>query len=379
MFQGIEIRNFGAFAPKGQIVPLGDLTYIVGPNNSGKSTILSAYFALASLSSRQGMNLPPVNSPINSSTMGRLSQPFFSDNDFNIMRLSDLLKFHSGEDASYAKANNGPILIRVHGTFDKVESALTLRLDEFPSFQTYNIILEGKEAGRRGLYSALQNTWIFPSYRTFAGPSLQVGTHRVNNINFGLDGSNMIQFLLERYTSRDDKWSIAESWLKRVDPNIGILKSPLKGLSASVETGINLDGASFDVNIAQSGSGLQRALQIICAIVFSPSNSVILIEEPEMNLNPAAQEILVDLFNTAVNQWQKQIIVTTHSWDMILEAYSDIGPQSNGRGKDHVATNAESFRLVKLSSPDGCVYAESYDLRTKKFDQLKIDFKRSLG
>ncbi|MDG7002151.1 MAG: AAA family ATPase [Nitrososphaerota archaeon] len=381
MFKGIEIKNFGIFGKEGQSVPLGNLTYLVGPNNSGKSTVLSAYTAIATLQYHTGISLPPVNSHQRiASIRSHLNSPFFGTQAFRQNGyIADLLKFQNGNDAVFGKQTRQPISLRVNGNFGGDDSALGILLEDFPNFVNVATTLEGSEQANKSLYSALQKSWVFPSYRTFAMPSLQVGSLGTNNMNFGQNGSGMIQFLLERFTSRDDKWEIAEKWLKRIDPNVSILKAPLRGLNASVETGVRLQESTFDVNIAQSGSGIQRALQIICAVVFSDSNSVILIEEPEMNLHPLAQDVLVDLFNTAVNEWGKQIIITTHSWDMILEVYSDIGMQSNGRGEDHVSTKAENFQLTKLTSSEGRAVVESYDLTSTPFDRLKTDFKRLWG
>ena len=380
MFTDIEIRNFGAFPANGQHVPLGNITYIVGPNNSGKSTILSAFLSLATIPLRHGAQLPAVNSVKPTSAGGNFVTPFFGPQAFSRNdELYEFLKFQNGSDATFAKKRDDSMFFGLSGAFSDGNAKFGLFLRGYPDFRSFNLVLDGSEEACKSLYSALANTWVFPSNRTFAGPSLQVGTRNANNLGFGQSGSNMIQFLLEKYTSRDSRWESAEEWLRKIDPNVELLKSPLRGLFASVETTIKLQDESFDINITQSGSGIQRALQIICAIVFSENNSVIIIEEPEMNLHPSAQEVLVDLFNTAANEWRKQIIITTHSWDMILEIYSDIGLQSKGRGSSHVRTNGENFRMAKLSSQNGKAEVESYDMAKKTFDQLKSDFKRLWG
>ncbi len=137
------------------------------------------------------------------------------------------------------------------------------------------------------------------------------------------DGSNVVTFLLERYTKRDPLWEEAESWLKRIVPEFSMLKSPLSGRLGSVET--ELANSGVDINLAYQGTGTQKALSAIAALVFSPGGSTIIIEEPEIHLHPRSQEVLVDLFNTAVTKWNKQVIITTHSWDMLLPFISDIG------------------------------------------------------
>src|SRR5947208_13777201 len=78
-------------------------------------------------------------------------------------------------------------------------------------------------------------------------------------------GSNIVTYLLERFTSRDPKWSLAEEWLRRIDPKLSILKSPLRGAQGSVET---QQTSGFDVNVAYQGTGIQKTLTVIAGSVF---------------------------------------------------------------------------------------------------------------
>jgi predicted ATP-dependent endonuclease of OLD family len=81
------------------------------------------------------------------------------------------------------------------------------------------------------------------------------------------------------------------------------------------------------------GTGMQNAIIIISAIIFSPPGSTICIEEPENFLHPRSQEVLVDLFNYASNKLDKQIIFSTQSYEMgMLPFISDIG---KGSERDH--------------------------------------------
>jgi predicted ATPase len=174
-------------------------------------------------------------------------------------------------------------------------------------------------------------------------------------------------------------WDEAEEWLKRIDPGFTLLKSPLRGNQASIETTRKYPTLETDVNLAFQGGGIQRALQIICAVVFSPRESVIIIEEPEMNLHKDSQEILVDLFNKAVNEWNKQVIITTHSWNMILPIWSDIGLERSRRsGDNHIKTDASKFKLVAFW-PGDQIQIKDYNIDQKKFTDMQQDFKLLWG
>lgn len=385
MITELTIKNFGLFSDEGTTIPLSGLTYFVGPNNSGKSTALAGYFALATLN-RRGILLPSLGnqSSLTVSSGSQLLGPFFRSvnaNDLEGALLGTLLKFQDGKDAPNMKESNVPIQFKVKGLFDGGEASLSLTLSGYPSFSNYSLTVEGTgQEYMNRLYSTLANTWALPSNRAFIIPYSTVGIRTPTPMNFGMEGANVIQFLLERWTDRDQKWTEVEKWLKEIDPTISLLKSPLRGVRASVETGIALGGREYDINIYSSGSGIQRALQIICAVIFSEPGAVIMIEEPEMNLHPSTQEVLFDLFNEYVNEGKRQIVITTHSWDFMLNAYSDIGPTKRKRKrKKHYTLNKDSFRILTFNRGERGITVGNYDLTTKKFTEFRNDFKKLWG
>jgi len=376
----ITVGNFGTFSTD-KSVPLKGLTFLVGPNNSGKSTLLAGYLALATLNRRFGFQFPQYPDRLN--IKGNFPSPFFQRIDPNNREgivLGTLLKFQEGADATYARGADAPIKFTVKGQFETGEASLSLKLTGYPSFNTYEVsaAAPNKESLNQ-LYSALKNTWAFPSSRDFIAPSSSVGYYASDPITFGTKGINVIQFLLEKWTDRDERWEEAESWLKKLDPNINLLKSPLRRNGASIETSVKLQNQEYDFNIYSSGSGVQRALQIICAVVFSDPGSVIVIEEPEMNLHNESQNVLLDLFNSYVNNGKRQIIVSTHSWDLILGVVRDLGMQTNRRGDGHVPTNKESFEMLKLSRDTSGIDITEYDLTNKKFSDIRSDFNMLWG
>jgi predicted ATPase len=191
----------------------------------------------------------------------------------------------------------------------------------------------------------MRKIWYLGASRVELPHQIQIGVTPpyVNWQPLNPDGSNVIAYLLERFTSRDPRWADAENWLKRITPEISVLKVPLRAMQASVET---TDASlGLDINMAYQGTGVQEALSIIAALVFSPEGSTIIVEEPETNLHARSQEGLVDLINLAVRDWKKQVIFTTHSWDMLHPFSSDIG-EGKERGQSHVKAKSENFKLI---------------------------------
>ena len=191
-------------------------------------------------------------------------------------------------------------------------------------------------------------------------------------------GHDIKQFLVERWTAQDHNWNLAQEWFKKIDPQLTIFKTPLYGNQVSLETERNDGNITTSVNLSLQGSGLQNIATIIAGIIFSPQESTIIIEEPENFLNSRSIEILVDLFNYAVNELDKQIIIATHSWEIINAYCSDIG-EGTDRGNIHVKANPEDFKLIILNEMNGEEKIQDYDLQGKRYSDVRRHFKDLWG
>ncbi len=65
--------------------------------------------------------------------------------------------------------------------------------------------------------------------------------------------------------------------------------------------------------MVNEGGGLNRFTYIIGSILCAPENSCILIEEPEVNLHPKAQYELAQYIAELAKDFNRQLIITTHS------------------------------------------------------------------
>lgn len=227
----IQVQNFGCFDERSNYtLKLAPETLIVGPNNVGKSTFLAAY-ALVTLG---GFN-------------------------------PTLTKFASAHDAVYGHNVKAKAIITVHGEF------LNQIVDRTISIDNANVLSSHENGATEPLNmfrATLSNTWYLMSGRTFTPEfqSLQTSPTRI------IDpfGGNIIQFLMEKWTSRDELWPEVEKWLRKIDPSMELLSSPLKGTKISLETRRRYSDGQYSINVALQGGGIQRALQIISAVVFSP-------------------------------------------------------------------------------------------------------------
>lgn len=310
MLTRISVRNLACFSDGDNHIDLAPETVIIGPNNVGKSAIIAGFNALHVYYDygSWAWTFPRV----------------YSWNDFG-----DAVHRHERGREIHISAT-------VHGTSWSGTTTAIIQQGRGPTLsieRTPNIIEE------------MRKIWYLGASRVELPHQIQIGVTPpyVNWQPLNPDGSNVIAYLLERFTSRDPRWADAENWLKRITPEISVLKVPLRAMQASVET---TDASlGLDINMAYQGTGVQEALSIIAALVFSPEGSTIIVEEPETNLHARSQEGLVDLINLAVRDWKKQVIFTTHSWDMLHPFSSDIG-EGKERGQSHVKAKSENFKLI---------------------------------
>jgi predicted ATPase len=73
----------------------------------------------------------------------------------------------------------------------------------------------------------------------------------------------------------------------------------------------------FDTNFADVGFGVAQTLPIIIECFYSPDNSLLLIEQPEIHLHPKAQATLGDFFIESIIDHNKTCIIETHSEHLI--------------------------------------------------------------
>jgi predicted ATPase len=113
---------------------------------------------------------------------------------------------------------------------------------------------------------------------------------------------------------REAVFQPANKWLKR----FGIAaKLELKRIGGSYFTLLVTDPVlNVQCNFADVGFGASQLLPALVEILYAPRGSTIIMEQPEIHLHPAAQAVLGDLFLEAAGEG-KQLIVETHSEHLV--------------------------------------------------------------
>ncbi len=354
MLTQIQIQNFGCFDNYDYKIKFNKLNVLVGTNNSGKSTIFKA-LNLTRNYSVQGGQMP-----------------------WNTIYYQ-MTSFYS---AVYGHDESRRMIINIDYQHEDSDYVSRFIVEQGSPIQQ-DVLANGGRIGsivNNFRYQNIAKTiWYFSSNRIPIGFSTDVGVQHDVLQPLSPSGSDVIQFLIEKWTSRDPNYEKAQEWIKKIDPQASLLKTPLVLRQASIETDRNDGKNNISVNLSLQGNGIQNALTIIAGVIFSPKGSTIIIEEPENYLNSRSIEVLVDLFNYAVNELGKQIIITTHSWEIINAYCSDIGEGTPRGTSNHIKAKPEDFKLIIFNEKVGENKIQEYDLRGKKYDAVRKYFKDLWG
>ena len=266
MLSRVEIKNFKSIGEPGVGLDLKPLTFLVGPNGGGKSSILDA-IVFASL--------------------GGKSQPgFFSFSEYedihfkkddNILSVyvevedsdPDLVSGHTFSHETSKQNPSPPIAERISSSF--IDSVYPIRA-------TRGIVEDS--------YAPRKATWV------------------------GQNGEHTLE-ILERLPDaqyRSERMKI-QKWVSVFGiPEAAATLAGRSRISGSFSDEV-LDVA---LNASFASTGSRQVLPLIIQLFWSDPESLILVEEPEISLHPELQIRLIEMFAEAINE-SKQIILTTHS------------------------------------------------------------------
>ncbi len=128
------------------------------------------------------------------------------------------------------------------------------------------------------------------------------------------DGQNYVQVataILDDFNTSKDWYAIAKA-LSSLNPNVRSLdiKNPERN---SLQVGYANGSKHWSLDASLESEGFRRYLAILLALYQTPRKPLILIEHPEDGIHPGALESLAGEFQRHVRQGRGQIILTTHS------------------------------------------------------------------
>lgn len=327
MITQLSIRHFKAIASA--TIPLGPITVLVGPNDSGKSTILQALMALSRCADPTRFSAEQLleSAPSVVATRGDISAdieivaegmaaPGSEEQREKQYPYRYLVSFSSSQNAIATEdlqTDNNPALTSPFGG-PRTIHAISKRLDGGGGASTeLSLVANDPSSSRiaqmrpffKAIGTDLGATLLRLDARAIARPSL-LGDPLLP------DGSGLVGIVDELLTS-----GVGEEQIGRVNEIIRKLSPHVKGVAARLVAGGRKElhfalrrGAVIPASQTSDGIVLAAALVLIS---IGSGNRRLLIEEPENGLHPRQLKVVADTIRSIAETQGTQIVLTTHS------------------------------------------------------------------
>lgn len=299
MINEIKFKNFKLFK-NWQSLELRPITIIIGKNNSGKSAVVK---------------LPTL---ISGSLSGDFKQPLRVEN--NGVRLGV-----SYEDLVYNRYIANNLELKIASDSEELEVNIFADYKNNIQFTKHIYNKEStnvKTTKMQGFLKEkkpyetlnLKYDYIGP-FRILPKPNYPIDFDDYEMI--GIKGENAYSILIQHDNTK--MFTQISNWYKENFDGWGLKISKISGLAQSFEVGLEHDGI-VPINLVNVGQGIHQVLPLIVRSYMSiEEETLIIIEEPETHLHPAAHGNLAQRFaESHIEDKNKFYLVETHSQNFVL-------------------------------------------------------------
>lgn len=318
----ISFENYKAFAEK-QTIQLKPVTILIGKNSSGKSSIAKLFTLLENSLSGEieeplliKNNGVELGAEFRDLVFGRASTPVsfeiqFEDNrTLKIKILQDKLKYEL--DILEWSLDNFTITYTPENGF--TDSKGNKYRAKFKGFIPYEI--KTSTGKNKSLKSGLSNFEIDVDY---IGPFRILPERQfylsgqIEFKNTGIKGENAYAML---GVSQRLKTNLHEKVGEWYEKHFDGWKLVVKDSNPYIE--ILLSKNDTDVNIVDVGQGMNQVLPLVVRANEKRENSIVVMEQPELHLHPAAHADLAELFARSAKENNQTFVIETHSENILL-------------------------------------------------------------
>lgn len=361
VFSKIHIKNFKALRDTGKL-DVKPLTFLVGPNSSGKTSLIQAILAL-----RQTVDSPDQQTPLilnDYVDLGSYRDVVFKHNEKNDIHINFEIPdircelvfsvYTSGKnkgiiylkslyvngkdvpmpqkekkkflerDINFSvqkRAKGGRYFITIKDKDKRIEQPIKLLKfymisleKEYKDFNEYfwkhpNLLFTTVLFGTiiKNIFDGVYH--IGPLRNEPERTYLAAGA---SPSDVGKWGEETVDILLFKEELKEK----VKTWLGRFDISMEFDLEELKGKSGGATSVYNImlrdPNTKTEVNLVDVGFGASQILPIIVQGFNAPKNSLILIEQPEIHLHPKAQATMGDLLVDIAKSNDRKLIIETH-------------------------------------------------------------------
>ena len=289
MITGITLENFKCFR-KVEIHPKR-VTCFVGPNGTGKSSVLQAFGLLK-------QTLPIVSYPDDSNNV---------DSGFDLGLQGPILNVTEPEDLSH---NFELITPRIffEGKHNLVGNIVSYYFSAEISYDGYAVVDLQDGISHVNARRTLRTMKLVPAIRGLTRPVYRLGDHIAFDVAMQEGFTQQ-----ENQTATNLGYSSSEiqrisSMIKRIT-GVGLRVDTVPPQSVEVKSTTPLRA----FNMTAEGFGTNSLILLLLQLVSTENGATVMIEEPEIHLHPKAQAELASVLAEVALEEDKQVIMTTHS------------------------------------------------------------------
>lgn len=334
----VSFENYKAFFEK-QTMQLKPITILIGKNSSGKSSIAKLFTLLEN------------------SLSGNIDEPLLLKN--NGVELGGEFR-----DLVYKRQPNEVVAfgvdfdnnIKIEASIFRQDSSLNLIIDKWhlstpDKNMSLNFIREPNNLNRYTKNDGTELEQIFKGiipkgYR----PNFQIDVdyigpfrilperqfHLTGQLEYkdtGVVGENAYAMLGVSKLNDTALYRKVGEWYKQYFDRWELV---VEANSSSPYVQILLQRDNVKVNIVDVGQGMNQALPLVVRANIKREDSIIVLEQPELHLHPAAHGDLMELFAKSAKENNQTFIIETHSENMLLRLRRLIVENDFGFNSDDV-------------------------------------------
>jgi predicted ATPase len=399
----IYIKNFRGIS-EGVTIPIKPITLFIGPNSSGKSTVIHALAALSQTAKVQNDTRPLVlDDEFASVHLGRFIEVIHSKNygdaiclglKMNEVMIRDLkdrqskpaptdveigFEFKSTTrtqkmfiETGHARIGNIEYNIKKRLTKYAIEnvsaektavcgmkSGFTFEDRDFFSNRDKNVHFEfwPLVVGQRSMNDLLKRTYYLGPFRM--PPQRQYPTRGASPTEVGSQGEAAATLLANEAMQSQSRLHINQ--IARWMDLLGVGKKlDVSRIASSHLFDVNVtlpDGSAFP--LADLGYGLSQVLPVLTQCSFASEGSVLLFEQPELHLHSLAVRPLASVFIDAVKKKNLTIVAETHSLELVGQFQRELRAGN---------LKLDDFVVYRVSRKDGCTHVKPIEIDANDYD-----------